>query len=96
MKAFRISSVVTVSAICLVAAVSAPARDASPFHRCVNAALAVKPGEVLEVEQEHEGGRQLYEIDIRGKDGQRWELKCDMATMKIIKVERDDDDDHKN
>ncbi|MET0218229.1 MAG: PepSY domain-containing protein [Burkholderiales bacterium] len=82
--------VVAVGAMAGFAATPAQAGDStrsSPFHRCVNAALAVKPGQVLEVEQETEDGRQVYEVDILGNDGTRWELKCDMATIKIIKVE---------
>jgi uncharacterized membrane protein YkoI len=69
----------------------------TPLHRCVNAALAKKPGKVVEVELETEDGREIYEIDIVGKDGKRWELECDLETIKIIKVEledeHDDDDD---
>jgi uncharacterized membrane protein YkoI len=65
----------------------------TPLHRCVNAALAKKPGKVLEVELETEDGRQIYEIDIAGKDGKRWELECDLETNRIVKVELEEDDD---
>jgi uncharacterized membrane protein YkoI len=64
----------------------------TPLHRCVNAALAQKPGEVLNVEQKTDDGRQIYEIDIAGNDGKRWELKCDLTTIRIIKVELEDND----
>ena len=67
--------------------------DATPFHRCVNAALAKKPGKVLEVELEREKGREIYEIEIAGADGKRWELECDLETISIVKIELDDDDD---
>jgi uncharacterized membrane protein YkoI len=67
--------------------------DATPLHRCVDAALAKKPGKVLEVELEREKGREIYEIEIAGADGKRWELECDLETISIIKVELDDDDD---
>ena len=95
MKSLRVVTLIAATA----GAVAVPSAHAdnsfrnSPFHRCVNAALAAKPGEVLEVEQKNRNGKQVYEVDIRGKDGQKWELKCDMATTKIIKVEIDDDDD---
>lgn len=65
--------------------------DATPLHRCVDAALAKKPGQVLEVELEREKGREIYEIEISGEDGKRWELECDLETISIIKVELDDD-----
>jgi len=69
------------------------ALQSSPFHRCVVAALAAKPGEVIEVDQDTEGGRPVYEIDILGNDGSRWEVKCDMTTMRILKVELEKADD---
>jgi uncharacterized membrane protein YkoI len=65
----------------------------TPLYRCVNAALAKKPGKVLEVELETENGRQIYEIDIAGDDGKRWELECDLETIKIVKVELEEEDD---
>lgn len=67
--------------------------DATPLHRCVDAALAKKPGKVLEVELEREKGREIYEIEIAGEDGKRWELECDLETISIVKIELDDDDD---
>ena len=67
--------------------------DSTPLHRCVDAALVQKPGKVLEVELETDDGKEIYEIDIAGKDGKRWELKCDLSTIKIIKVELEDADD---
>jgi uncharacterized membrane protein YkoI len=73
--------------VSLVAGPGLAGADATPFHRCVDAALAQKPGKVLEVELETDGGKELYEIEIAGTDGKRWELKCDLATAKIIKVE---------
>lgn len=74
-------------------ATPAPARQYStPLHRCVNAALAKKPGSVVSVSQETENGRQIYEIDIIGNDGKRWELDCDLETIRIVKIEREDDD----
>jgi uncharacterized membrane protein YkoI len=77
----------------LVAGPGLARADATPLHRCVDAALTQKPGKVLEVELETEGGKEIYEIDIAGNDGKRWELKCDLATVKIIKVELEEKDD---
>jgi uncharacterized membrane protein YkoI len=75
-------------------AVPALAREYStPLHRCVNAALAKKPGRVHEVELETKDGKEVYEIDIVGKDGKRWELLCDLETISIVKVELEEDHD---
>jgi uncharacterized membrane protein YkoI len=92
---FALSVVAAVGSV--VATPFAHARDAllsSPFHRCVVAALAVKPGEVVEVEKETEGGRPVYEIEILGSDGNRWEAPCHMTSIRILKVELDNDDDN--
>ena len=75
----------------LVAGPALARADATPLHRCVDAALAKKPGKVLEVELETENGREIYEIDIAGDDGKRWELECDLETIKIIKVELEEE-----
>ena len=83
----------TTGLLSLLAGPGLAREHATPFHRCVNAALAQKPGKVLEVELENEGGKEVYEVDIAGDDGKRWELTCDLATVKIIKVEIEDKDD---
>lgn len=75
-----------------VAAPVAARTYSTPLHRCVNAALAKTPGKVTGVDLETENGRQVYEIDIAGDDGKRWELHCDLETIRIVKVEREDDD----
>jgi uncharacterized membrane protein YkoI len=56
------------------------------MEECVKAALAQKPGKVLEVEGETERGMPMFEIDIAGADGKRWELVCDGITGRIVKV----------
>lgn len=89
---------IVATALTGLATAPALAREYStPLHRCVNAALAKKPGRVHEVELETKDGKEVYEIDIVGKDGKRWELLCDVETIAIVKVEleqEDDDSDH--
>lgn len=88
--------VLSLAVAAALAALPAEARrhgGATPFHRCVNAALKQKPGTVIQVEQETKDGNPVYEIDIASKDGTKWELTCDLATMKIVKVEQEDYDE---
>jgi uncharacterized membrane protein YkoI len=85
-----ILALAAVAGIGVIAFPPAQARDtfrSSPFHRCAMAALAVKPGEVVKAEQYVYEGRQGYEIDILGNDSTRWELTCDLATIKIVNVQ---------
>jgi uncharacterized membrane protein YkoI len=62
------------------------------MESCVKAALAEKPGEVIEVEGEVEAGMPMFEIDIAGADGRRWELMCDGITGRIVAVKQESGD----
>ena len=54
------------------------------------AALAAKPGEVIESETSIESnGSASYEFDIKTKDGQEWEVEVDAATGKVIETEQE-------
>lgn len=54
------------------------------------AALAAKPGEVIELETSIESnGSASYEFDIKTKDGQEWEVEVDAATGKVIETEQE-------
>lgn len=94
-KGLILSLAMAAAGVGAVALQPAQARDAfrsSPFHRCTVAALAVKPGQVVKAEQTTYEGRQAYEIDIVGNDGTRWELTCDLTTIKIVNVQADTGD----
>lgn len=47
------------------------------------------PGQILEVELEHEDKRIIYELEVLDKQGVVWEIKVDATTGAIIKQERD-------
>jgi uncharacterized membrane protein YkoI len=54
------------------------------------AALAAKPGEVIESETSIEAnGSASYEFDIKTKDGQEWEVEIDASTGKVIETEQE-------
>jgi uncharacterized membrane protein YkoI len=53
-------------------------------------ALQAVPGQVLEVELDHENGVVIWEVEIRTPDGRRAEVNVDANSGAIVKVERDD------
>ena len=48
------------------------------------------PGQVLELELEHEDGRWVYEIKLLANDGQLLKLDVDARTAQVLKVKRKD------
>ena len=68
---------------------SKPFKTKVGFEKCLNAALAVKPGEVIKVEAKIEKGIPVYEFDIVGPDGRAWDVECDGNTAKITEVEEE-------
>ena len=49
-----------------------------------------RPGKVLEVEQEFEKGRYIYEIELLDQDGVVWEMEIDAVTGETLEIEQDD------
>ncbi len=62
----------------------------------VKTAVAVKPGNVLEVEAEKENGRTVCEVEVLAQDGKTYEVVVDVASNTVLKVELDDDADDKD
>lgn len=59
----------------------------------VKTAVAVKPGNVLEIEAEKENGRTVCEVEILAQDGKTYEVVVDVVSNTVLEVEMDDDDD---
>lgn len=68
---------------------SALAQENSPMDVCRNAANKIAQGEITKIELEKEKGMEVYEIDIKSADGNKWEIKCDKASGKIIETEQE-------
>lgn len=62
------------------------------MEACVKAALAEKPGELIEVEGEVQRGMPMFEVDIAGADGRRWEVMCDAITGRIVSAKQESGD----
>jgi uncharacterized membrane protein YkoI len=61
-----------------------------PLESILKKIQAVRPGEVLEVELEHEGNRVLYEIELLDEQGIVRELKVDAVTGRILDQKREE------
>lgn len=69
------------------------------LHECIKTAFERHAGAVIEVEAENEEDKTIIEVDIQGKDGKNWEVKCDAVTGEVLgdKEESDEkEEDKKN
>ena len=62
----------------------------------VKTAAAAKPGNVLELEAEKEGGKLVCEVEILAQDGKTYEVVVDVANNSVVEIEEDDDDHDDN
>ena len=65
------------------------AAEPAALDACVKASLAVHPGKIKSLSAEIEDGKRQYELDIKGLDGNYWEVECDAMTGKIKRFERE-------
>lgn len=88
----------TIVAIAIAVAVIPAANAASTvtipktvfsLEQCMNAALALKAGEIQAVEMELNNGVPVYEFTIEQEDQSEWELTCHAMTGKIIAIEEE-------
>jgi uncharacterized membrane protein YkoI len=61
----------------------------SGLEKCMRAALAAKPGEVVKLEAKVEKGAPVYEFDIVGADGRAWDVECNANTGKVTEIEEE-------
>jgi uncharacterized membrane protein YkoI len=59
----------------------------------IKTAVTAKPGNVREVEVTKEGDKTICEVEILGQDGKVYDVRVDVATNTVIKVEEDKDND---
>lgn len=52
-------------------------------------ALGVKAGTVREADLDDEDGRTVWDVEVRGTDGAKWEITIDAVTGDVLKTERD-------
>lgn len=88
MKKWLVSFVLTGAALSVTAsATAATANDerlpAQQVIAAIQAAVAVHPGDIKEVEVDEKRGRLLVEVTIIGPDGAKKEVRIDPATNKV-------------
>ena len=66
---------------------------ADQMFASIRTAVAAKPGNLLGVEVENEGGKTLCEVEILTPDGKIYEVEVDVATNSVLEVELEGDDD---
>ncbi len=59
------------------------------FEDCLRVALNARDGQVVKVELKLENEREVYEFDIRGLDGNDWDIECLKATGELVELERE-------
>ncbi|MCX4188105.1 PepSY domain-containing protein [Methylophaga sp. OBS4] len=60
------------------------------LEQIIDAAIAIKPGQILETELERDDGRYFYELEILDAGGQVWELEFDAQSGDLIELELED------
>ncbi|WP_088318190.1 PepSY domain-containing protein [Kineosporia sp. R_H_3] len=59
------------------------------LDRARTIALGVKAGTVREADLDDEDGRTVWDVEVRGTDGAKWEITIDAVTGDVLKTERD-------
>ncbi|WP_339488455.1 PepSY domain-containing protein [Pseudomonas sp. EL_65y_Pfl2_R95] len=61
------------------------------FQLLNDSALKLHPnGRISETELEHEYGKYLYQLEIKDKDGIKWDVELDATTGNVLKNQQDD------
>lgn len=61
-----------------------------PLAEAVKELLIRHPGRLIEVEFEHDDGRDIYEVELVTEDGRLMDAEVDAKTGMILEVEEDD------
>lgn len=76
----------------MVSAQSAASATGLTEAQVIEIALSEVPGDVIEVEREHENGIQSFEVEILGTDGIEHEVEIAAHTGEILGIESGDED----
>ena len=70
-----------------------PAITADLMIASIRTAIAAKPGNLLGVEVEKEGGKTHCEVEILTADGKTYEVEVDVASNAVVEIELEDNDE---
>lgn len=78
-------------AACAPTPATPPAEAAAPktLGDCVAAVQASHAGTMVKVEGKTEGGKAIYEFDVRSPDGTQWDIECDALSAQITETEQE-------
>ena len=65
-------------------------REALPLTRIMSIAQGAVPGEIIEIELEHDDGRLIYEVKILARTGRVREVEIDARSGAVLSVEDED------
>ncbi len=65
-------------------------RQALPLTRILEIAQGAVPGEIIEVELDHDHDRLIYEVDILTQTGRLRQVEIDAQTGAVLEVEDED------
>ncbi len=74
----------------LALATTASTEEGITLEQAIEMARQARPGTVEEVERDTKDGVAVWEVKIKGDDGQKWELYYSIADGKLVKEEKDD------
>ncbi len=67
--------------------------SADQMIAAIKTATTAKPGNIQEVELDKEGDKIICEVEVLAQDGKVYDVRVDVATNTVIKVEEDKDND---
>lgn len=59
------------------------------IEECREAVVQRRPGPIIKLEYKLRRARPVYEFEVAGDDGTRWELECDGYSGKLLEEERE-------
>lgn len=65
-------------------------RQALPLTRIMSIAQEAVPGEIIEIELDHDGDQLIYEVKILARNGRVREVEIDARSGAVLKVEDED------
>ena len=64
-----------------------------PLSAILAVAESARPGRVIEIDLERDGGRWIYELELVSPQGELYEMEIDAASGAVLDLERQEDDD---
>ncbi|MCI0400059.1 MAG: PepSY domain-containing protein [Gammaproteobacteria bacterium] len=92
-KRNHVRNMITIAALTGLATPALAGPGHHGLEACIKAALAIKSGDIVKVEQliMVQGGEPTFEIEVRDDQNVEWELMCEADDGRIYEIEREAD-----